>query len=136
MFAVAGASTSTLLRSSGALTLAGGEALPQGVQEQARALALAGVRCNEGELRRAGEAWQHAGDAVDVAFLALGYKAGLDVLWLRRGAEILSSIPFESERQYAASAYCSPDDDALKLDLADGVTWKFAACSTRAPEFT
>lgn len=89
----------------GELLPTSGEALPQHVGEQARTLALAGVRCNEGELRRAGEEWQHAGDAVDVAFLALGYKAGLDVPSLRRGAEILSSIPFESERQYAAVAF-------------------------------
>lgn len=89
----------------GELAPAEGATLPERVREQARALALAGVRCNEGELRRAGEEWQHAGDAVDVAFLALGYKAGLDVPWLRRGTEILSSIPFESERQYAAVAY-------------------------------
>ncbi|HMQ29227.1 MAG TPA: HAD-IC family P-type ATPase [Chloroflexaceae bacterium] len=88
----------------GELTPAEGDALPEGARERARALALAGVRCNEGELRRVGESWEHAGDAVDVAFLALGYKAGLDVPALRRD-EPLGAIPFESERQYAAVAY-------------------------------
>ncbi len=79
--------------------------LPPDWQTQVMALALAGVHCNEGELRAAGDGWQFSGDAVDVAFLALGYKAGLDVPALRQASPVLGSIPFESERQYAAVAY-------------------------------
>lgn len=88
----------------GAIT-SGAAPLPSDQQARVTALAMAGVYCNEGELRPAGDDWHHSGDAVDVAFLALGYKAGLDVPALRQASPVLGSIPFESERQYAAVAY-------------------------------
>ncbi len=83
----------------------GDEPAPPPLAARAASLALAGTLCNEGELHQVDDAWQHSGDAVDVAFLALGYKAGLDVPALRRTTAILGTIPFESERQFAAVAF-------------------------------
>ncbi len=68
-------------------------------------LARAGVLANEGSLTQEGDQWRYAGDAVDVAFLALGYKLGVAPDATRRAVEILQEIPFESERQYAATVY-------------------------------
>lgn len=68
-------------------------------------LARAAVLCNEAELRQEGTQWIYHGDAVDVALLSLGYKAGLDVSILRRQHPPLAYIPFESERRFAAHLF-------------------------------
>ncbi len=75
------------------------------VNEHLTAIAKAGVLCNEARLRHENGEWNHSGDAVDVAFLALGYKAGFDVPTLRNETTIIREIPFESERQFAAVMY-------------------------------
>ena len=98
---------------------AGDEPAPPPLAERAAALALAGTLCNEGELRPVDGAWQHSGDAVDVAFLALGYKAGLDVPTLRQATPALGAIPFESERQYAAVAF---EQDGQVMVAVKGAT--------------
>ena len=46
--------------------------------ERLRSLALAATICNEGTLFREGETWVHHGDAIDVAFLTLASKLGID----------------------------------------------------------
>ncbi|NCC30558.1 MAG: HAD family hydrolase [Chloroflexia bacterium] len=68
-------------------------------------LARAGVLCNEGDLRRTEQGWTSSGDAVDIAFLALGYKVGFDPQQINASVTTLHEIPFESERQYAARIY-------------------------------
>lgn len=73
---------------------------------QLRALGAAGVHSNEAHLRPVDEGeWEHDGDAVDVAFLALGYKLGMEPEPTRDAVEVLERIPYESERQYAAAVY-------------------------------
>lgn len=42
---------------------------------------------------------------MDVALLALAYKAGIDPAAERRRLRVISDIPFESEKRYAATAY-------------------------------
>jgi len=67
-------------------------------------LVSVGVLCNEATLSRSvDESWVHEGDAVDVALLALGLKAGLDLSSLRDPSAIRGEIPFESDRSYAAT---------------------------------
>jgi Ca2+-transporting ATPase len=65
-------------------------------------LAKAVVLCNEAGLVERGGAWEHYGDAVDVALLALAFKAGLNPAEVTHRVEMLGEIPFESERRYAA----------------------------------
>jgi P-type Ca2+ transporter type 2C len=66
-------------------------------------LARAAVLCNEADLHHKNGSWAWRGDAVDVAFLALGHKLG----WIHAKALAahpqVNQIPFESERQYAAT---------------------------------
>jgi calcium-translocating P-type ATPase len=63
------------------------------------------VYCNEATLTQAGEKWLHNGDAVDVAILALAYKAQLHPDELRKSIKTVLEIPFESERKFAAKFY-------------------------------
>jgi magnesium-transporting ATPase (P-type) len=66
-------------------------------------LAETGALCNEASLRVAGDEAAHLGDTVDVAFLVLAAKLGLDVQSLRASAPQLGAIPYEPHRRYAAS---------------------------------
>ncbi|RYD03027.1 hypothetical protein N752_21695 [Desulforamulus aquiferis] len=76
---------------------------PSGAAEQRlKELAKAGIICNEGRLKQAGEQWEHSGDAVDVALLAFGYKMGYDPNEIKKEINVAGEIPFESERRYAA----------------------------------
>jgi P-type Ca2+ transporter type 2C len=122
--------TVTLVQESGGerFTVSGGGYRGEGVVErgdggspgeEARAvleeLGRASILCNEGSLNRldrprengSGErgGWVHAGDAMDVALLAFGYKLELDPEQVRNEHPVLGEIPFESERRYAATFY-------------------------------
>jgi len=71
-----------------------------------RRLAKAAALCNEASLARKAEGWEHHGDAVDVALLAMAEKVGVLPLTPESGGpESLADIPFESERRYAARFY-------------------------------
>jgi len=63
------------------------------------------VYCNEANLTKEGEKWIHNGDAVDVAILAVAYKAQLHPEDLRKSIKTVLEIPFESERKFAAKFY-------------------------------
>jgi magnesium-transporting ATPase (P-type) len=62
-----------------------------------------GSLCNEGELHAHDGDWTWHGDAVDIALLSLGRKAGLDSQELLEEAPRVDEVPFEPEHQYAAS---------------------------------
>ncbi len=71
------------------------------LERLARAVAI----CNEGRLAVRDGAWEHHGDAVDIALLALVYKIGLDPRQIASSVNVVGEIPFESERRYAAIDY-------------------------------
>lgn len=89
----------------GAVTGPEGEALDDVHAKAVRELALAGSLSNEGTLVLRGKEWENSGDAVDVALLALAYKAGLDPNAERGSVETVLDIPFESERMFAAKYF-------------------------------
>lgn len=66
-------------------------------------LARTAVLCNEADLHHTNGSWAGRGDAVDIAFLAMGHKLG----WIHEkaltGHPQVNEIPFESERQFAAT---------------------------------
>src|SRR5690606_11835044 len=78
-------------------------------------LARAGARCNEAYLGIRDGQWTHGGDAVDVAFLVLAEKVrALGGEALGPGSlEAAGSLPFESQRAYAATAYRLPDGETV-----------------------
>jgi len=73
--------------------------------------------CNEARLYTEHESWHHQGDAIDVALLALAYKAGLQPETLHREAQRVHEIPFESEHKYAAVYYRKTPDAPLQLAI-------------------
>jgi len=77
---------------------------PQGVDsDRLDMLCHAGLLANEAELERAGDGWEGRGDGVDVAFLVLASKFGLQYAHERSRCQQLDSIPYESAQACAAS---------------------------------
>jgi magnesium-transporting ATPase (P-type) len=68
-------------------------------------LAAAVVLCNEAWLAHRDGAWVHDGDAVDVALLVMAYKAGVPQAEALNTFPLLAQMPFESERQFAATLH-------------------------------
>ena len=75
-------------------------------------LARAGVLCNEATLAAAGDGWVHRGAAVDVALLVLGHKLGITRPVAVDDRPQLDTVPFESERRYAATMHAIDADTA------------------------
>lgn len=66
-------------------------------------LLQAGLLCNEGDLHQRQGEWVWHGDAVDIALLSLGQKAGRRRADLLDATPLVNEIPFESEHQFAAT---------------------------------
>ncbi len=58
------------------------------------------VLANESQLKKSGEEWKHSGDAVDVALLSLAYKSGNDPAYYEEKFEVISLVPYESEKKF------------------------------------
>ncbi|WP_193367737.1 cation-translocating P-type ATPase [Pelagibius marinus] len=138
--AVEGAVAGEGYRPDGGITVDGRHPTPQ---EQAGFLELArsAVLCNEAELRLHEESVSHLGDTVDVAFLVLAHKLGIDPDRAKAETAQLSIIPYEPQRRYGAAfvaAYTAGPEarrpgghvtvhvkgalEAL-LPMCDGVDW-------------
>lgn len=63
------------------------------------------VLANEAQFKKVNKKWQHHGDAIDVAFLALAHKAKVDVYKIKSSVETLLNIPYESEKRYSGMIY-------------------------------
>ncbi|MBN1167099.1 MAG: HAD-IC family P-type ATPase [Methanospirillaceae archaeon] len=61
--------------------------------------------CSEAKLKRSADTWIYTGDPIDVAFLALAHKAGIDTNDLIRKVQRPLFIPFEAERRYSAVGF-------------------------------
>ncbi|HSA06865.1 MAG TPA: HAD-IC family P-type ATPase [Candidatus Gastranaerophilales bacterium] len=72
---------------------------------EVKELVKCAVICNEGSLKKRKGKWEFHGDAVDIAFLALGYKYGFAPDEINKNLEVLKEIPFESERKFSANFY-------------------------------
>lgn len=68
-------------------------------------LVLACVMANEGTLRKTDHSWENSGDAVDVAFKALAYKAGSNPEDFEAEVELVKMVPYESENQFSAAFF-------------------------------
>lgn len=86
----------------GAVAAAGRDLAPA-EREGLSCLAVSGALCNEAHLRVTADGVEHLGDTVDVAFLVLAAKLGLDPDRLRSEQPPLGLIPFEPHRRYAAT---------------------------------
>ncbi len=104
-----------------------GNHLDAGLRTRVIDLARGGVICNEASLSRDDGEWRHHGDAMDIALLALAYKAGIDPVAERRRLRVISDIPFESEKRYAATAYETGGEVHLALKGAVETVLSFCA---------
>lgn len=83
--------------------MSGGRVVERGSDPVLDALAVAAVLCNEGDLHRRNGEWVWRGDAVDLALLTMAHKLGWDREATLAHHPLLNDIPFEPERQFAAS---------------------------------
>ncbi len=68
-------------------------------------VARAGLLCNDGSLKQAGDHWQVEGDPTDGALIALAKKAGLDSDSCNRAYPRSDIIPFESDHRFMATLH-------------------------------
>ncbi|MBR1368575.1 ATPase [Methanocalculus chunghsingensis] len=93
----------------GEITLSGDTSVSS--EEPIFTLTKAAIIANEGDLReRNGEGWLSHGDAMDIALLALGYKAGIDPAVIRDEIAVLAEIPFSSENRFTSVWYQEGDE--------------------------
>jgi len=83
--------------------------------ERLRKLALAATICNEGALFQEDGKWFHHGDAIDVAFLALASKIGINPKDVKSNVKVVAEVPFESERMYAAVYYQEEKSELIRI---------------------
>ncbi len=85
------------------------------------------ILANEGHLEKKNGEWMHHGDAMDVALLALGFKAQKFPDQVRREIKLIGSIPYESERKFSA-ALCKKDG-TINIGVKGAVETILGFCS-------
>jgi len=108
-----------------------GSPIDPGDHGQLQHLARAAVLCNEADLHRHDQGWIWRGDAVDVAFLSLGHKLGYS---REKSLELhpqVNEIPFEPERQFAASFHATDGETRV---FVKGAPERVLAMSDLPPE--
>ncbi len=93
-------------------------------------LGTVGILANESGLERVGGRWRYHGDSVDIAFLAFGYKLGLDPATLRASARMVHRIPYESERRYAAAVI--EEEGGRRILVKGALETLLPSCTTMA----
>lgn len=63
------------------------------------------ILANEGKLTEQNGVWEHIGDSMDVALLAIAYKTLSNPLELKKKYELVEEIPYESEKKYSAAIH-------------------------------
>ncbi len=89
----------------GEVTPDGGGNLSQSSRNRLIELAELSILANEASLVKDNDSWKHRGDAMDVAFLAMGYKLGMNPREVKGRFSIVDEIPYESENQFSAAFY-------------------------------
>ncbi|MFO7723382.1 MAG: HAD-IC family P-type ATPase [Bacteroidales bacterium] len=87
---------------------------PEEATKHKTRLIINAMIANEGKLKKDGEEWTHHGDAMDIALLALGYKAGLSQDAVKESYPRVDTIPYESEKKFSGAYY----DEHGKVMLA------------------
>lgn len=73
--------------------------------EALHAFMQAAVLSNEGVLRKNQDGWEHTGDAMDVALLAMVYKAKQSPDTIKKEVEMAHMVPYESENKFSGVYY-------------------------------
>ncbi|MEQ9607433.1 MAG: HAD-IC family P-type ATPase, partial [Kiloniellaceae bacterium] len=86
-----------------------GEAMDPAADPVLEELALAGLLCNDADLRQAGENWVVDGDPMEGALVSFSAKARHDVVAARARFARLDEIPFDARHRYMATLHRCPD---------------------------
>lgn len=86
------------------------------------------VLANEGKLWEKKKTWYHHGDSMDIAFLALAYKAKMSIEKINFSYENLLEIPYESERRYSAKIFKNEKNE-IKIAVKGSVEKILEFCS-------
>ena len=78
---------------------------PEEVTLHKRKLIINAMIASEGHLAEEKGVWTHHGDAMDVALLALGYKAGITARMIQENHPRVDDIPYESEKKFSGAFY-------------------------------
>ncbi len=87
------------------------------------------VLANEAKLWRSKKVWHHHGDSMDVAFLAIAYKAGFNIDEIKSSITNILDISYESERRYAAKIYFDKKLQKNKISIKGSVDKILGFCS-------
>lgn len=87
------------------------------------------ILASEGKLWRSKKIWHHHGDSMDVAFLAMAYKAGINFKEIRSSVDHLLGVPYESEKKYSAKIYKEKDSGDVKIAVKGSVNKVLGFCS-------
>lgn len=68
-------------------------------------LIIASTLANESTLEKDHEDWKFSGDAMDIGFLALAYKFGLEPENIRSKYPLKEIVPYESENKFSAAFF-------------------------------
>jgi magnesium-transporting ATPase (P-type) len=82
-----------------------GAEVSQAARDRLKKLAELAILANEASLVKEEGRWKHHGDAMDVAFLAMGHKLGMNPAEVKQQFKLTVEIPYESERKFSAAFY-------------------------------
>lgn len=95
-------------------------------------LLQAAILANEGFLGRSKSGWSSSGDAVDVAFLVMAHKAGINRAKLNGQYAEIDIIPYESELMFSASL--NRDGDLAKAHVKGALEILLPMCRSMLTE--
>jgi magnesium-transporting ATPase (P-type) len=101
---------------------------PEGIHALTERFMRNAILANEGHLQRDNGKWENHGDAMDVAFLAAGYKAGVMPAEVRDAYPLDDTIPYESENKFSGAVYRT--DEGTRLGVKGAVETILTFCQT------
>ncbi len=79
------------------------------INDEIKNIATMGILNNEAYLTLENQQWKFGGDSIDIALLALGYKAEIGPN-VKENLSIIGEIPYESEKKYSAIFYLNQNE--------------------------
>ncbi|MBE9065426.1 cation-transporting P-type ATPase [Leptolyngbya cf. ectocarpi LEGE 11479] len=108
------------------LSTSGSSPFEDGLSRTLQDCLVAGLLCNDSQLKQTGEDWSVVGDPTEGALIASAAKAGLSQSGLVAARPRLDAIPFESQYQYMATLH---DGESRTIYVKGSVEALISRCS-------